>query len=180
MSVTKQEIQRIFSQCEVSDSRVVLTGRMACEIRDLCLRETAPDPATAQDLITRLRAGCPLIPEDESPDEDIFDYEASNKLMSEAAQVIARLREKLSEARKANQTLLDNNYAKNQRLRAERDALAKDAKRLDWLDRDDIQMSMDITDGGQPFVEIFALPSGKLLGRADNIRAAIDAAKRQK
>ena len=35
--VSRQEIKRIFSGCEVEGNKVVLTGRIACCIRDLCL-----------------------------------------------------------------------------------------------------------------------------------------------
>lgn len=52
----------------------------------------SPAPAARSDagLVERLRAGCPLIPESESPDEDMFDYEASNKLMLDAAAALER------------------------------------------------------------------------------------------
>jgi len=42
------------------------------------------------ELVKRLRAGCPLIPEHDSPDEDCFDYEASNALMREAADALSQ------------------------------------------------------------------------------------------
>ena len=45
------------------------------------MSKSVPDRS---ELVRRLRAGCPLVPEADSPDEDCFDYKASNALMLEA------------------------------------------------------------------------------------------------
>ncbi len=51
----------------------------------------------------------------------------------------------------------------------------KDAERLDWLDRDDIELSPCVR-MDKPIVLIFHRKSGRLIGEGLDIRAAIDAA----
>ncbi len=59
----------------------------------------------------------------------------------------------------------------------ELEALRRDAERLDWLDRDDIDVICSVGDG-VPFVRIERSRDGKVLGIGSTIRAAIDAAMR--
>lgn len=64
MSVTIQEIQRIFSRCEVEGDAVILSGKMSIEIRNLCIEAlqakspAAPNatPRTADDSFTLIHA----------------------------------------------------------------------------------------------------------------------------
>lgn len=67
--------------------------------------------------------------------------------------------------------------ARVRELEAERDALRKDAERLDWLDRYDIDHH-PFTDpvSGKPKYALFRRGTLDLISSGDTIRAAIDAA----
>jgi multidrug resistance efflux pump len=54
-------------------------------------------------------------------------------------------------------------------------AAEADAARLEWLDRDDVELK-PTTASGRPTVLILSAKNGTLIAKGDNIRAAIDAA----
>jgi hypothetical protein len=60
-------------------------------------------------------------------------------------------------------------------VKAERDALRKDAERLSWLDRDDIHTSFTVDNAGLPWV-VISDKHYKPISSAGNLRDAIDAA----
>jgi hypothetical protein len=101
-------------------------------------------------------------------DEDARDEVA--QLRAAAAEITA-LRERVAEAEAARALLAGDLTAAYNRA----EAAEADAARLEWLDRDDVELK-PTTASGRPTVLILSAKNGTLIAKGDNIRAAIDAA----